>query len=81
VQEGQRAIVEGWIEETPMEFPDKVQYRIHLEQIIYKESDPVRVTGTARITLYQSENPFRAGDRLRFQQIKLKRPRNFKNPG
>lgn len=81
VQEGQRAIVEGWIEETPTEFPDKVQYRIHLEQITYKESDPVRVTGTARITLYQSENPFRAGDRLRFQRIKLKRPRNFKNPG
>jgi len=24
VQEGQRAIVEGWIEETPMEFPDKM---------------------------------------------------------
>ncbi len=81
VQEGQRAVVEGWIEEMPTVFRDKVRYRVHLEQIIYKESLPVRVTGTARITLYQSENPFRAGDRLRINRIKLKRPRNFKNPG
>ncbi len=81
VQEGQHAVVEGWIEETPTVYADKVQYRLHLQQITYKGSAPVGVTGTARITLYQHENPFRAGDRLRFNRIKLKRPRNFKNPG
>jgi competence protein ComEC len=81
LQEGQRAVVEGWIEQTPTAFPDKVQYRVHLEQITYKGSLPVSVSGTARITLYQRENPFRVGDRLRFNRIKLKRPRNFKNPG
>ncbi len=81
VQEGQRAVVEGWVEEMPTVYPDKVQYRVHLEQLIYKGSLSVRVTGTARITLYQSENPFRAGDRIRVHRIKLKRPRNFKNPG
>jgi competence protein ComEC len=81
VQEGQRAVVEGWIEKMPTVYPDKVQYRIHLEQLTYKDSLPVRVTGTAHITLYQSENPFRVGDRLRIHRIKLKRPRNFKNPG
>jgi len=81
VQEGQRAVVEGWIEEMPTVYPDKVQYRVHLKQLTYKDSLPVRVTGTARITLYQSENPFRVGDRLRIHRIKLKRPRNFKNPG
>ena len=81
VQEGQRAVVEGWVEEMPTVYPDKVQYRVHLEQLAYKDSLPVRATGTARITLYQSENPFRMGDRLRINRIKLKRPRNFKNPG
>jgi competence protein ComEC len=81
LQEGQYAEVRGWIEETPTVFPDKVQYSIHLEQITYKGSKAVNVTGTGRITLYQYENPFRAGDRLRFNRIKLKRPRNFKNPG
>ena len=51
VQEGQHAVVEGWIEETPTMFRDKVQYRVHLQQITYKESLPVSVSGTARITL------------------------------
>jgi len=81
LQEGQRAVVEGWVEEMPTVFPDKVRYRVHLEKITYNSSLPVRVTGTARITLYQPENPFRMGDRLQFNRIKLKRPRNFKNPG
>ena len=81
VQEGEHAVVEGWIEEMPTVFSDKVQYHVQLEQITYKESAPVRVSGTARITLYQPKNPFRAGDRLRFKRIRLKRPRNFKNPG
>jgi competence protein ComEC len=81
LQEGQHAVVEGWVEEMPTVFPDKVRYRVHLEQITYRGSLPVRVTGTARITLYQSENPFRMGDRLQFSRIKLKFPRNFKNPG
>ena len=81
LQDGEYAEVTGWIEETPVILPDKVQYRIHLEHITYKESPPVRVTGIARITLYQPDNPWRTGDRLRFNRIKLKRPRNFKNPG
>lgn len=81
VQEGQRAVVIGWVEESPTVFPKKVQYSVRLEIITYPESDPVPVTGTARITLYQPDNPFRAGDRVRFQNIRLKRPRNFKNPG
>ncbi len=81
LQEGQRATVEGWVEDTPTVYPDKVQYRVHLEKITYTQSLPIRVTGTARITLYQPDNPLRAGDRFRINRIKLKRPRNFKNPG
>ncbi len=80
LQGGQRAVVVGWLEETPAVFKDKVRYRVRLEQIAYTGS-PITVTGTARITLYQTENRFRIGDRLRFNRIKLKRPRNFKNPG
>jgi competence protein ComEC len=80
LQEGQRTVVEGWLEEAPVVFKDKVRYRVRLEQIAYTGS-PVTVTGTARITLYQAENRFHIGDRLRFNRIKLKRPRNFKNPG
>jgi Domain of unknown function (DUF4131) len=72
LQEGQRAVVEGWVEEMPTVFPDKVRYRVHLEQITYKGSLLVRVTGTAHITLYQSENPFRMGDRLKSRLTGMK---------
>ena len=81
LQEGQYAKVVGWVEQMPTVFPDKVQYRIHLEHIAYKESKLAEVTGIARITLYQQKNLFHAGDRLHFKRVKLKRPRNFKNPG
>ena len=50
VQEGQRAVVEGWVAEMPTVFRDKVQYRVRLEQITYKGSLPLSVSGTARIT-------------------------------
>ncbi|TDJ50860.1 MAG: DUF4131 domain-containing protein [Nitrospina sp.] len=49
LQGGQRAVVVGWLEETPAVFKDKVRYRVRLEQIAYTGS-PITVTGTARIT-------------------------------
>ena len=34
-----------------------------------------------RVSLYKPHTPFAAGDRVRFNKIRLKIPRNFKNPG
>ncbi|NIQ02556.1 MAG: DUF4131 domain-containing protein [Nitrospinaceae bacterium] len=81
LQEGKRATVKGWIAEPPTVYPEKTQYRIHLESITYRNQPSTLITGTARITLYQPGNSFRIGDRLRIHRVKLKRPRNFKNPG
>ena len=80
LKEGQRADVVGVVAESPKNFPGKVQFLIELESIDYGEfSQPAQ--GLARITLYQPSNAYHAGDRLKFHRIKLKRPRNFKNPG
>lgn len=80
LQEGQRANVVGVLAESPKIFPKKIQYLIELEAIAYGDrSQPTQ--GRARITLYQPSIAYHAGDRLEFLRIKLKRPRNFKNPG
>jgi len=80
LQEGQRANVIGVLAESPKIFPKKIQYLIELETIAYGDHSQA-TQGRARITLYQPSNAYHAGDRLEFLRIKLKRPRNFKNPG
>jgi len=80
VEDGRRANVTGRVAEPPQYYPGRVRYRIDLESIQYGDKE-VGVTGRARITLYEPEHTVRTGDRVRFLRVRLKRPRNFKNPG
>ncbi|MFQ5443116.1 MAG: ComEC/Rec2 family competence protein, partial [Nitrospinales bacterium] len=81
LNESARARVEGQVVEPPQVFQDKVAYLLQLSKIKYKGEKPVSVSGRARITLYVPVNRFHQGDLLVFNKVRLKRPRNFKNPG
>lgn len=80
IQEGQSADIIGKIIETPIVFPNRVQYHLELVSVQYKDRlQPV--TGIARINNFSTENPANLGDIVRLKKIRLKLPRNFKNPG
>jgi competence protein ComEC len=80
LQETERADVVGRLAESPVVFPDSIQFLVDLETVQYGDA-PVAVSGRARINLYQPAGLFAFGDRLKFSAIRLKLPRNFKNPG
>jgi len=80
LQSGQRADIEGVIAQSPLHYPNRIQFVVTLDSIQYGNS-PVPCEGQARITLYQADSELQLGDRLRVRQVKLKKPRNFKNPG
>jgi competence protein ComEC len=82
LDESQKASIDGVIIESPKLFAEKVQYTIKLETILYPLSNfPKPVSGNARVSLYQPENNLLAGDRVHIDKVRLKRPRNFYNPG
>jgi competence protein ComEC len=82
LEETKKASIEAIIIESPKQFEGKVQYNLELETIHYPTSNFLKlVSGRARVTLYQPENNFLAGDRIRIEKIRLKLPRNFSNPG
>ncbi len=80
LQEKKRSIVTGTISQYPIAFTDKVQFTLNLETIQY-ESSVLTTSGVARFTLYNTDLSIRLGDRIKISKIRLKRPRNFKNPG
>ncbi len=81
MKEGEYAQVEGILWAMPTQGKDRIVYNIRLERIAYKGKWR-KVTGMANISLYtNAQSHWRAGDILLFKKIKLKRPRNFKNPG
>ncbi|MFQ5449392.1 MAG: ComEC/Rec2 family competence protein [Nitrospinaceae bacterium] len=83
LQEGRAAVVEGRLYEPPRRSSGQVRYFVRLTRIRYG-GEEIAVTGRARITRYDppdSMDTFRAGDILRFVNVRLKRPRNFRNPG
>ncbi len=78
VQEGQTTAVQGRIFSPPRVLGDRTYYLLELESL-GAASTPV--TGTAQVSLYKPHPLFAAGDRVRFNKVRLKIPRNFKNPG
>lgn len=80
LQENQTGEVIGKITETPVVFPDRTRYTVELVSVQYT-GDPLPVSGFARISSFATENAFHLGDIVRFKKIRLKLPRNFKNPG
>ncbi|GJL77632.1 MAG: DNA internalization-related competence protein ComEC/Rec2 [Nitrospinaceae bacterium] len=83
IDESRRTTVMGTLVETPQFADKKVFFHMDISQI-QSGKTPVKVTGRAHLTHYQPERiqeTFHAGDIIQFSQVRLKRPRNFKNPG
>jgi competence protein ComEC len=76
IQEGQTTVVEGKIFSSPRILKDRTYYLLELESL---GTSPA--TGTVRVSVYKPHSTFKAGDRVRLNKIRLKIPRNFKNPG
>jgi len=92
LNDGARATVEGRLYEPPRVFPDRVRFTVELSSLDY-DGKRQEVSGRARITLYLLDTPAetvrqlaettlpQAGDRVRFDRMRLRRPKNFNNPG
>ena len=78
IQEGQSTSVQGKIFAPPRILKDRTYYRLQLESL---GTPPVATSGTVRVSVYKPHVPFKSGDRVRLHKIRLKIPRNFKNPG
>ncbi len=78
IQEGQTTVVQGKLFASPRILEDRTYYLLELESL---GAPPIPVTGTVRVSIYKPHTAFKAGDRIRLNTIRLKIPRNFKNPG
>lgn len=76
IQEGKTTVVQGKIFLPPRILEDRTYYLLELESL---GTPLIPVTGTVRVSVYKSHTAFKAGDRVRFNKIRLKIPRNFKN--
>jgi len=78
IQEGQTTVVQGRLFSSPRVLADRTYYLLELESL---GTHSIPVTGTVRVSIYKPHNAFKAGDLIRLNKIRLKIPRNFKNPG
>jgi competence protein ComEC len=76
IQEGKTISVEGKIYSSPRVLVDRTYYLMELESL-----NTQSISGTVRVSVYKPHTVFKAGDRVRFNKVRLKIPRNFKNPG
>jgi competence protein ComEC len=76
IQEGKTTSIEGKIYSSPRVLADRTYYLLELESLNTRST-----TGTVRVSVYKPHTVFKAGDRVRFNKLRLKIPRNFKNPG
>ncbi len=76
IQEGKTTSIQGKLYSPPRILEDRTYYRVELESL-----NNQTVTGTARVSVYKPHNVFKPGDRIQFNKIRLKIPRNFRNPG
>ena len=78
IQEGRTTVVQGRLFSSPRVLADRTYYLLELESL---GAPSIPVTGTVRVSIYKPHAIFKAGDRVRLNKIRLKIPRNFKNPG
>ncbi len=76
IQEGKTTSVEGKIYSSPRVLADRTYYLLELESLNTRPT-----TGTMRVSVYKPHAVFKSGDQVRFNKVRLKIPRNFKNPG
>ena len=83
IDESRRTILVGKLVETPEQLENKIRFEVEVVELQTKEHQK-KVTGRVRLTHYHPElikQSLHAGDLVRFTQVRLKHPRNFKNPG
>jgi competence protein ComEC len=83
IDESRRSTLVGKLVETPEQLEDKIRFEVEVIELQTKEHQE-KVTGRVRLTHYHPELiklSLHAGDLVRFTQVRLKHPRNFKNPG
>lgn len=74
-----RINIEGVIEEPPARFPDRTRLRVRVAAL-HDRTETRPVTGTLQITIQQSSQDLRYGDRIRcFVSPRI--PKTFANPG
>jgi competence protein ComEC len=69
------ALIQGTIASTPIKTPQKTQFHFALEQINNRPAQ-----GLIQLAWYNKPLSVHAGERWQFS-VKLKKPRNFQNPG
>lgn len=80
IKEGKTTALEGRLYDPPQILEDRTFYLLEAESI-ETENGEKKVSGKVRIAVYKSHAFLQAGDKIRFEKIRLKIPRNFKNPG
>ncbi len=83
IDESRRTALVGTLIEAPEKLEHKTVFHVDVDRL--RSGNALReVTGLVRLTHYHPElikQAFHAGDRIRFSHVRLKHPRNFKNPG
>jgi len=83
INESRRTTLIGKLIEPPEELESKIRFEVEVVEL-QEKGHQKKVTGRVRLTHYHPElieKSFHAGDLIRFNQVRLKHPRNFKNPG
>lgn len=84
IDESRRSsILIGQLIETPEQLEHKMRFEVEVVELQIKGYRQ-KVTGRVLLTHYHPESidkSWQAGDLVRFSQVRLKHPRNFKNPG
>ncbi len=80
IEEGKLTAVQGKLFSPPQVLEDRTFYLLETESIDTKTGTE-KVSGRVRIAVYKPHDLLQSGDKVRFEKIRLKIPRNFKNPG
>ena len=80
IEEGKTVSLQGRLFTPPRVLEDRTFYFLDVESISTK-TDTRNVSGKVRIAVYKPHKLLQSGEIIRFEKIRLKFPRNFKNPG
>lgn len=80
IEEGKKTALQGRLYSPPQVQEDRAYYLLEAETIETRTGTK-NVSGQARIAVYKPHRLLQSGEKVRFEKIRLKIPRNFKNPG
>ena len=80
ISSNQKVSLSGIIDSPPEKFSRKTRLNIESEYLTTKGKE-IKVSSRVRITVYEKNLPFKYGDRIKINAVRLRLPRNFKNEG